>query len=583
MGKKAIIDVVVNDGQAVKSTENLNKGFKKVDKSVEDTNKSMDGLVGKLDDMTNGAVSGFKNLVSGAKSGVGAMKSLKFAIAATGIGALLLTITSLVSYFNKTESGANRLKEAFAAMGAAVRVVIDRVLALGDGLLSLLSGDFSGGVEKLKGAFSGLGDEIARETKGAYELQKALNDLEIRERQLNVERAKANAEIERQKFLAEDTTRTIQERSEAAKAALALEQEFLQKDIALQAEKVRILKAQSEFAENSIEENQALADAEVRLSELRQQSTTKQIELNNKLNGLNREAQANAEAAWEIEQEREAKRQEERNKRLDDMIAELEMEEEQRQARLEREALDRELLAEVQMSEQEREIALEAQKYDRLLELAEYYGEETAGIEAQKTAALSSINKKYADYQDQLAQAAIQKKQAEENAKLNIVGGALGAAAGLAAEGSDLAKGLAVAAATIQTYQAAVAAYSSASAISVVGWVLGPVAAAVAVAAGLANVKNIVSAKTPKPSGKLASYASGSGGGSASSAVPSAAGAASAPVAPQFNLTGGNNQLNQINDSINTRNNQPQKSYVVGSEVSSEQELDRKIASNATF
>src|SRR5690606_7692722 len=63
---------------------------------------------------------------------------------------------------------------------------------------------------------------------------------------------------------------------------------------------------------------------------------------------------------------------------------------------------------------------------------------------------------------------------------------------------SKAGKAMAIAQATIDTYQSAVAAYSSMAKIPIVGPALGAAAAGAAVAAGLANVKKIKSTKTPK-------------------------------------------------------------------------------------
>jgi len=86
--------------------------------------------------------------------------------------------------------------------------------------------------------------------------------------------------------------------------------------------------------------------------------------------------------------------------------------------------------------------------------------------------------------------------------------------------------------------------------------------AGLAVAAGLLNIKKILSTK---PIEKTAP----SGGAS----VPSA------PTAPSFNLVQGTGS-NQIADSVN-KGNQPIKAFVVSSNVTSAQALDRNIVDNS--
>lgn len=136
---------------------------------------------------------------------------------------------------------------------------------------------------------------------------------------------------------------------------------------------------------------------------------------------------------------------------------------------------------------------------------------------------------------------------------------------GLAKEGSDLQRGLAVAQATIDTYKGAVAAYAAGSATGgPAGVVLGPIAAGLAVAAGFANIKRILSVKDTETS------------------VPSAGGSrgASTISSPSFNLVAGT-QGNQI---ANTLQNQPPlQTFVVSTAVTSAQSLDRNSENNSTL
>ena len=135
-------------------------------------------------------------------------------------------------------------------------------------------------------------------------------------------------------------------------------------------------------------------------------------------------------------------------------------------------------------------------------------------------------------------------------------------AATLLGDSTDAGKAAAVAAATIETYQAAVSSYNSLSGIPFVGPVLGGIAAGVAVASGLANVKKILAVKTPK----------GGGGG----------GGPTAAAAPSFNIVGPSG-TNQIAESIGNKESQPLKAFVVGGDVTSQQSLNRGIVQNATL
>jgi hypothetical protein len=134
-------------------------------------------------------------------------------------------------------------------------------------------------------------------------------------------------------------------------------------------------------------------------------------------------------------------------------------------------------------------------------------------------------------------------------------------------EGSDLAKGVAIAQATMDTFKGAVSAYAAGSSVGgPAGLVLGPVSAALAVAAGLGNIKKILSTK---PIEKGAPSGAASGGGAA------------VPQAPAFNLVEGSG-TNQIAESIGGQN-KPLQAFVVSSEVTTAQGLDRNIVDNSGF
>jgi hypothetical protein len=102
--------------------------------------------------------------------------------------------------------------------------------------------------------------------------------------------------------------------------------------------------------------------------------------------------------------------------------------------------------------------------------------------------------------------------------------------------------------------------------IPTVGPILGAVAAAVAVAAGLVNIKKIASTRFDEGGG-----GAGASAGGASASMPSV-------TTPEFNIVGGNT-ANQLAD----LNAQPVQSYVVSSEVTTAQSLDRNRIQNATL
>ena len=136
--------------------------------------------------------------------------------------------------------------------------------------------------------------------------------------------------------------------------------------------------------------------------------------------------------------------------------------------------------------------------------------------------------------------------------------------------GKDTAAGkaAAIAATTINTYAAAQSAFKNAqeNPISILGPAYPYISAGLAIAGGLKNVQAILAVPTP---------GAGGGGGSAPSG-------GATMTAPSFN-TVGSSSTNQLAQTIGSQSQTPIKSYVVASDVSTAQALDRNIISNASI
>ena len=219
--------------------------------------------------------------------------SIKAGIMSTGIGALLIAFTSLLSFFTKTKKGAELLEVAFAGVGAAVNVIVDRVSKLGGAIVKLFQGDARGALKDVKGAFTDIGTEIANDTREAIKLKQAFVELRDAERSLNVETAQRRAQIERLKLIAEDTTKSEQERLKAAKDAFNIENNLLDRRIANSQEALRIQREEMETrkvdGENIAADLDREAELQINLANIIAESTTKQIELNNKVNAIKAE------------------------------------------------------------------------------------------------------------------------------------------------------------------------------------------------------------------------------------------------------------------------------------------------------
>lgn len=86
-------------------------------------------LKGMIDKFTGGMASAFTGITGGIRSGTRGMKLFGKAMIATGIGALIIAVTSLVTYFTKTERGGDKIAKVLGGlkgiMGALGTVFAD--------------------------------------------------------------------------------------------------------------------------------------------------------------------------------------------------------------------------------------------------------------------------------------------------------------------------------------------------------------------------------------------------------------------------------------------------------------------------
>ena len=298
-------------------TGDVNSAIQDVQTGVEGTSGAVSGLTNQLDKMTGGAISGFRNLTGGIKNGVTGLKSFKVALAATGIGLILVAIGTLISYFTSTKRGAEQLKVATAALGAAFDVLRDRVSKIGGALVKFFTGDFSGALEDVKGAFTGITDEIIRETKAASDLERAMNRLKDEEREFTKARAATNLEISKARLLAEDDTLTVEERIDALQRAVELEQKTVDEQLRLAEERARIAREQVALGESLEEDLNRVAEAEAAVLDLQSASLRTQKRLQTELNSLRSEGIAKAKEAMQAEIDLMKATAEANNKRIE--------------------------------------------------------------------------------------------------------------------------------------------------------------------------------------------------------------------------------------------------------------------------
>lgn len=175
-----------------------------------------------------------KAILTGSNIGANGMKILKLAIASTGVGLLVIAVGSLIAYFGKFQKGIDLVKQAFAGATAVFEVVVGTLGKIGEAIASF---SFDG----ISDAVSGFGDAAVNSAKKAVALEQSKQKLEDQERKSLKTQFELRDAMGDLMLIAEDKTKTDQERVDAIKAAAVAEQKLIADQLANEQERLRIL------------------------------------------------------------------------------------------------------------------------------------------------------------------------------------------------------------------------------------------------------------------------------------------------------------------------------------------------------
>lgn len=159
MAKEVVIDINVKTAKADKNVKNLNK-------DLQQTKTDVSGIEDAADKATGGMVSGFRSALKGVKGMITGLKTMRGAIIATGIGALVLLVTSLTAAFTGSEEGQNKFAKIMSVIGALTGNLVDLLADLGEKIISA----FENPVESLKAFGNLIKDNLVTRFEGLINL-----------------------------------------------------------------------------------------------------------------------------------------------------------------------------------------------------------------------------------------------------------------------------------------------------------------------------------------------------------------------------------------------------------------------------
>lgn len=635
--------------QRVQETKQAQAEANKVLKQAEKNQADYGGVLGFVDKQTGGAVSGIQNLTKSVTGATKGFKLMRIAWMATGLGALVLLITSITGAFTRSEEGQEKFARGMAMIGAVVDQALDLFANLGTGIVDaflnpvktlknfgntikefvmdkvnkvieglgfmgtaiskLFKGDFTGamdagkeglknlndglnvtkmvydgvveGTKKLIKATSELIDETGREIDVMNKVTKMRQKAHHIERELQIERANANREINDIRLQAEDReNKSASERIKLLRKAQAIEEDITKKEIKAKQMLVDAMILEQSISLTTIEEKDKLAKMQAELINLDTKKLRSQRLLQTQITTAVNEEIAAAKTLQDFKDSLRVK--DEENK-----FAEIEQEKADRIKKLEELKLNetekQQLILDIEQAFKEKKKIIEDEEKLKLEEEKQQFlegelGKQELDLEEQRAKALdelmrfehtaeqkAAINDKYNKLQEQ-------QDKAVSAAKLGIAKQGMALIAEIAGEGSAVGKAMAIGQATISGIEGVQNAFSTAqeSPITAAFPAYPYIQAGLAGAFSALQIKKIASTKangkgsTPSPSSSV-------GGAPATPAIP-----------PAFNVVG-TSDTNQLADAIGGQTQQPVQAFVVASEVTSAQELDRNIVTGATI
>lgn len=609
---KEVISIQAETSSASKNVTNLGNDVQNVGENSKKASKEMGAFGKTVDAASGGAITKFKALKGTVTGAIKQFGVLRLAVAATGIGALVLAITAVGKAFTSSEEGQNKFAKIMGVIGAITGNLVDLLADLGEkiiwvfenpkqalsdfgslikknisnrfeGLTELIpqlgkaikllfQGEFSEagkvagnavakvalGVEDLSGKIQGAIDktkefiaENVNEAKIAAQIADQRAKADKQERALLTERAEANRKIAELREKAADKENVqVEERIAALQEAGRINEEITLKEIEAARLRFEAKKAENALSKSTKEDLDEQAQLQARLIDLETARLQKQKALTAEITTATREAATEQKAIKDKAAAEDKARDDAEAKRKADIKA---IEDETRKK-------DEEAAAETELQK----IELEKQRTLEKLDFLKATEEERANIIASFDAKIKAQKDKDREA-ERLAEEALQKQ------KIAIIGQTFGAIAGILGENSKAGKAAAIAQATINTYQGMTEVFSSPSTLpEPFGTIQKIASAGTILASGLKAVGSIKSQKLPSISGGR-----GGGGGVSSAAAPTLA-------APSFNIVG-QGGTNQLAESIGSQEKQPVKAYVVSSDVTSAQSMERNIVQGASI
>ena len=414
-------------------------------------------------------------------------------------------------------------------------------------------------IDKVSESVTGFVDETLSEVSAMAQVTKARQKAHHIERELQVERAKANREINDIRLQAEDRlNNTASERVDLLRKAQAIEEDITNKEFAAKQLLIQAQELEMEQGLDTIEAKDKLAKLQAEAINLDTKKLRSQRLLQTQITTALNEEIAAQKVITDLAAAKILKAEE-------DEKAKILKAEEDEKTRLQS---IKDIQDEFQQSVEEERAVKEEEKAILQKEKELQALEDLNATEEQKAAIIAYWDNKILDGKETDAEKEKKLDEAVKSAKLGIAKNTMALIGEIAGKGSKIGKAMAIGQATISGYEGVQNAFTTANDSPITaGFPAYPfIQAGLAGAFAAVNIQKIASTKP-----------TGSSGTAGLKSVASAG-----AQAPSFNIVGQSGS-NQIASALGEQQQTPIQAYVVSQDVTTAQSLENGIIQGATL
>jgi len=445
-------------GKLAKQIKSLSDELKANESAIGDNRRSVGDYKGGILDAAKslnlfgvdvgGLVDKLKNSKDSIDTARAGFSGFNGVLKASVLGVVITLLTGLIAAFTKFEPLVDKVSAVFAGLNAAVDVFVERLTRVGRGLVEILNGNFTEGLEMVRESFDGVGKAMLDTAKAAYDLSEALDALDDRNRAQIVLNAEAKKSVDQLLLQAKNRTLSEQERLKLLERAGKIERDNFEQNKKLQEDAFNIAieqaRLKTQLSREEIEELLTNTDRreelEKRIGTLKSEELTKLAEqkaqiilLENETINVEEKIANRRDALIESESQKRAKAAEERAKEIkaledayDKLFEDFDKKNKEEAEKIQKDredAYNKQLSALENFYKQQEITRVTALSNEAITQ--EQYEAQVLVSRQQQAQALAELNKQFykdsTDAELQFAQAtlAIQEKKSEDVKKAN--------------------------------------------------------------------------------------------------------------------------------------------------------------------